>query len=184
MIRISQVSWPNMGLDYGWMFEIREQDELDKWFEDVLTPMAKQELAEALRFTQGKAHANVVASMAGLRGISMIDAQTSLNSARRDGMHGALAKSGRIFINKVGGYFINHPGLCVKNGREISAWILPGDEVRILQWSGGTHFYAKIGQQDIEWEGKCKWDTRAEAEHAARCFVREGEERDGTSGNS
>lgn len=53
------------------------------------------------------------------------------------------------------------------------------EEVRYMQWNmpdlaiKGTHWYAKIGNTDIQDEkGNMKWDTKQEAEKAAEWFVR------------
>ena len=54
------------------------------------------------------------------------------------------------------------------------AWDL-GD-VRYMQWNMlgnvGTHWYAKVGNRDIvDRDGNMKWNTRAEAESAAKYFL-------------
>lgn len=46
--------------------------------------------------------------------------------------------------------------------------------VRYLQWPGGEHWYAKVGSLDIvDEENRQKWNTREEAEKAARWFLKE-----------
>lgn len=43
------------------------------------------------------------------------------------------------------------------------------DDVRYIQWDGGIHWYAKIGKIDIvDSNGNQKWNTKAEAEQAAK----------------
>lgn len=43
------------------------------------------------------------------------------------------------------------------------------DDVRYIQWDGGRHWYAKIGKLDIvDSNGNQKWNTKAEAEQAAK----------------
>lgn len=49
-------------------------------------------------------------------------------------------------------------------------------DVRYMQWNmlgnTGDHWYAKIGKKDIyDKEGSMKWDTKTEAENAARWFI-------------
>ena len=49
-------------------------------------------------------------------------------------------------------------------------------DVRYMQWNmfgnKGTHWYAKVGKRDIvDKEGRMKWDTKAEAECAAKWFI-------------
>jgi len=49
-------------------------------------------------------------------------------------------------------------------------------DVRYMQWNmfgnKGTHWYAKVGKRDIvDKEGRMKWDTKSEAECAAKWFI-------------
>lgn len=51
-------------------------------------------------------------------------------------------------------------------------------DVRYMQWNihgnKGTHWYAKIGNLDIkDKDGNMKWDTKPEAENAARWYITE-----------
>jgi hypothetical protein len=46
------------------------------------------------------------------------------------------------------------------------------DDVRIIQWPGGLHFYAKVGNVDIvDSRGNQKWDTEEEAKKEAAKFI-------------
>jgi hypothetical protein len=46
------------------------------------------------------------------------------------------------------------------------------DDVKILVWDGGTHYYAKIGKLDIvDEKGNQKWNTKKEAEDAAKWYI-------------
>ena len=45
-------------------------------------------------------------------------------------------------------------------------------DVRFIVWDSGVHYYAKIGKLDIvDKDGNRKWNTRAEAESAARWYI-------------
>lgn len=45
-------------------------------------------------------------------------------------------------------------------------------DVRFIRWEGGIHYYAKIGNLDVVDENRNqKWNTKAEAEKAARGFI-------------
>ena len=45
------------------------------------------------------------------------------------------------------------------------------DDVRFIQWDGGEHWYAKINKEDITDEiGRQKWNTKCEAEKAAKWY--------------
>lgn len=46
------------------------------------------------------------------------------------------------------------------------------NDVRYIIWEGGQHIYAKIGKFDVvDEKGNQKWNTRAEAEAAARLYI-------------
>lgn len=46
------------------------------------------------------------------------------------------------------------------------------DDVRYIQWDGGKHWYAKLGHFDvIDKENRQKWNTKKEAEEAAKWFI-------------
>lgn len=48
------------------------------------------------------------------------------------------------------------------------------DDIRIIQWPGGQHYYAKIGSLDVvDEDGNQKWDNRDEALIAAQRFIRQ-----------
>lgn len=47
------------------------------------------------------------------------------------------------------------------------------DDVRFIQWTGGRHWYAKIGNVDVvDLLDRQKWDTKAEAEKAALWYIK------------
>ena len=46
------------------------------------------------------------------------------------------------------------------------------NDVRFIQWDGGEHWYAKINKEDIVDEfGRQKWNTKGEAEKAAKYYI-------------
>lgn len=46
------------------------------------------------------------------------------------------------------------------------------DDVRFIVWDDGIHFYAKIGKiYIVDEQGKQKWNTKQEAEAAARWYI-------------
>ena len=47
------------------------------------------------------------------------------------------------------------------------------DDVRFLQWPGGTHWYAKIGKLDIcDDMGRYKWNCKGDAIEAAKWWIK------------
>lgn len=48
------------------------------------------------------------------------------------------------------------------------------NDVRLIQWDGGKHWYAKLGSIDIvDSEGNQKWNTKAEVEYAVIKYLKE-----------
>ncbi len=46
------------------------------------------------------------------------------------------------------------------------------NDVRFIQWDGGKHWYAKVNKEDITDElGRQKWDSKREAEDAAKWYI-------------
>jgi len=45
------------------------------------------------------------------------------------------------------------------------------DDIRIISWDGGTHFYAKIDLIDVVIDGEQKWNTEKEAKDKANEFL-------------
>lgn len=171
MPTISKVRWPSMGQDYGWLFDIQNYDDLEAYWGNVRKTKNQNLFHEALKYAQGKAHANVLATLAEMKGISLYDALSKLNLDIATGMSSALDEFGRIFINDRGGYFAFVTGIVIDETKEINLWALPGKEPRFIQWDGGSHWYAKIGDEDIVVDGKQKWDTKAEAQAAAKKYL-------------
>lgn len=170
--RISRVTSTDIGLNYGWMFDLRTVDELFDYLDNVRAPRARAELVQAMNYVRGLEHANIVVLMAEAKGISVIDAQLSLNEKIMRGMERVLFEDKQIFANGVGGYFGSTKGIKVHESRDIDVWALPKEEPRFIQWPGGEHWYAKIGDEDIVVDGKQKWDTKAEAEKAAMKYLK------------
>jgi hypothetical protein len=45
-------------------------------------------------------------------------------------------------------------------------------DIRIIQWKGGKHYYAKICAHDVIIDGEQKWNTYKQAESAAKKYLR------------
>jgi len=109
--------------------------------------------------------------LAGLWGISLIEATAQFQRDISIGLDKTLVESGRLFINSVGGYFGFSDMLLITDTKEIGVWALPEEKLRIISWPNGEHFYAKVGNMDVVIDGKQKWDTKAEAQAAGERFL-------------
>lgn len=47
------------------------------------------------------------------------------------------------------------------------------NDIRLIQWKDGSHWYAKIGREDVVMYGKQKWDTKEEASKMAEKYLKE-----------
>jgi hypothetical protein len=169
MPRISKVRLGD--IQYGWMFDIQTTEELLDYFNHVIPVQSRAEFKQATEYMAGQAHANVLATLAEIKNISIIDALTKLNSDRMDGMTQVLNKQHRLFVNRGGGYFGFTEGVHAKDTTTCSDYILPFEVPRFIQWPNGTHWYAKLGVNDIIVDGRQKWNTKEEAEAAAKRFM-------------
>lgn len=43
--------------------------------------------------------------------------------------------------------------------------------IKISRWQDGTHYYAQVDGEDVVVDGRCKWDTYAQAMKAAKQFI-------------
>jgi hypothetical protein len=50
-------------------------------------------------------------------------------------------------------------------------------EYRIFKWPGGNHYYAKVGNVDVVWEGRQKWNIESGAKRAAVNFLKHNSRR-------
>lgn len=179
MPRVSRVE---MGtIQYGWMFDIQTFPELMDWMLECHKNTLQVNFHDAFKtvsaYGTGKlglaGHAREGSQLlwfAEHGGLSLIDALGKMEGMRMKSMLKALTEHGRIFINTRGAYF--HPIKATKviETRDMDVWAFPEDKPIISRWRGGTHYYAKIGGDDVVWDGREKWDTYTEAEEACRKF--------------
>ena len=45
------------------------------------------------------------------------------------------------------------------------------NDINIIRWPGGKHYYAKVGNYDVVVNGVQKWNTKYEAREAAKTFI-------------
>jgi len=89
-----------------------------------------------------------------------------------------IIKGYNVFINPSGGYTFDtttYESYVVLETITKKGLIYPMKDikdVRYIKWPQGTHWYAKIGNIDIvDDRGSQKWDTKKEAEKAAKIFL-------------
>jgi len=82
-----------------------------------------------------------------------------------------IEKYGRIYIQQSGSYFPKHVDT-IEYGEiiESDTYTWP-KQIRVIQWPNGEHYYAKIGDIDVVWEGEQKWSCKSEALEKAQIFL-------------
>ncbi len=181
MPRISKVTDTFTKLEYGYLYDIQTLSELHDWFTIVRLPKGQEEFLDAYQSRESGnlagRHATsgaALATFARIQDLSLVDALIKLNTSLTWGMETTLERAGRLFINAHGGYFGFKNSLQIEDTREVFAYQLPSQKIRIIRWPHGTHYYAKIGDQDVVVDGVQKWDTWDEALTAANRFIQEG----------
>lgn len=83
-----------------------------------------------------------------------------------------IEKYGAIYVNKLGGWMTLIDDMyTVVAQTESETWPeYVKSDIHVSRWPGGTHFYAKVGDQDVVVDGKEKWNTWDEAQTAADKF--------------
>lgn len=174
-VRVSRVRWPKMNLDYGFMFHIKTQKELWDYWTVSRSGSIQRGVAEALEASRGLRHVSSAdGSLVYMRfqfGGSLLDAGDVFITVL-EGMKRSLREAGEIFINEHGGYFSLSADFQVSNTRMVKTYVLPQNEGRITlsKWPGGTHWYARVDGEDIEYDGRRKWGSEFSARHAAMAW--------------
>lgn len=89
-----------------------------------------------------------------------------------------IEKHDAIYINHNCGYFWHDDSVKVEKVVTKEDYVFPeftDADIKIIQWRGGKHYYAKVGGIDVVWEGEQKWNTRRAAREAAKNFLKEQE---------
>jgi len=100
-------------------------------------------------------------------GESWISAISRIHSKRMD----AILRNLPVYVNRNGGWTPVGDGCKEIETLVASRW--PTDEEpRYIQWPNGTHWYAKVGANDVIVDGIQKWNSKAEAEAAYKEWLK------------
>jgi len=111
---------------------------------------------------------NAVSTLAKLNETSpLVTELPNLVSKIRNGQYKILADYGHVLIRESGSY------MALTSNYEITEEVVKETlsfpersltDIRIIQWPNGTHYYAKIGNEDVvDEDGNQKWNTHDEA---------------------
>lgn len=168
-------------IDYDWMILIENEETLDwylkSWFGNEVPKCNKN----AVEFLQHKAHIEhpffymMYCSLneASSYFVDLVKVLISIESSVRD----ALKEFGKIAINSVGGILPLTKDFKITKifERETDEIIFPNyteKDIRIKQWEGGTHYYAYVGNFQVIYNKKRRWETKEETMENAKSFLR------------
>lgn len=180
MPRITHVKDTHLDLDYGYMFDIQNQEELADYWEKCRSLQIQEGVRDVLKNLDGKGHVTTgYGAIIEMRvkcgeGVAQAVAHTEFDLLTT--MQRTLREDGRLFVNTNGGYFTPLGSHEFLDSIEVKKYILPSNnKIVITQWPGGEHFYAKVGNEEVVLYGRRKWNTHKEALHAALKFQQKEE---------
>ncbi len=167
------------GFPTEWMLKVTSLDQLLAYHMATTPNRIAAAFADGIKVREGRAHIsnslNILADMRAQRtGRSWVESLVNIRDEVQGNQQKLLIQGYILLIRSIGSYSFDNPDWThydVLETKQSEDMIWPKLEPRFLQWPGGSHWYAKVGDLDIEWNDKAKWDTRAEAERAAAKFL-------------
>lgn len=177
--------FPSMATE--WVLRITNESQLLDYMEKTTETRVWEAVTDFKQVKAGQIHtANALSMVCDVRGSARGESfAQALVGVLDDVYHNRLKllnEGNVIYIKASGGYSYDSLELGlyeILETRELDSLEFPTIDVRYIQWPNGTHVYAKIGDVDVEWDGKCKWDTMTEAEEAVRQWKRNRKVRTG-----
>ena len=176
MPTVSHVIDHNLGIDYGFLYELRDEGDVLAYWEEVAQYRWSYGFGDFLR-TADMSHAttpegNIIRVLVDAQGKAPLWILGTFTDRAYLAMARTIRECGPIVVNRNGGFFPLR-GQAVKESREVPTWTLPGAKIKVSQWPGGTHFYARVGDEDVVENGRNKWFDAGSAERAAKRFAKE-----------
>ena len=125
--------------------------------------------------------ANLWMVLSGLNGKNILESSIALEEKTLQDRIDMLDKYGKIYLDKNGTYRPPDEDEEIVEIIEIDSLDYPEyqgaytlDDIRIIAWDRGMHFYAKVGDLDVvDKDGNQKWNTWSEAREQAWLFYYE-----------
>lgn len=170
-------------MKYGWVMMIRNVVDLLDYFEkyeagryhEAWVDISKNLYPDPIGARVNNPHltkdlALGISILADIRNESILGAMGSLSGQKFKSM----AESMPLYANCNGGWMRSEEGMTHTRTIESDKW--PTDmetEPRYIKWPGGTHWYCKVGPEDVVVDGEQKWDTKRAAQRAFRKWQKE-----------
>lgn len=105
------------------------------------------------------------------RHISFEDALDSLQKQLYKDWYKFLYEGKTIYVNGVGGYNFSQEEKRIYKKEGYDFPCFSENDIRILQWPGGKHYYAYIGDLEIRDGDTMKWNSKEEALTVAKMYI-------------
>ncbi len=83
---------------------------------------------------------------------------------------------GSVLVNSAGGCMMDDDTFETLQTIHKDKFVFPKEQdakIRIIKWPNGSHYYAKIGNEDVVVDGEQSWNTRKAAQAAAEQYLAE-----------
>ena len=170
-------------IDYGWMLRIDDPMQVLEYHQSV-DPSKASRIVDQIRkvkIEKVKHFADelsfVIAKLSEIKGTSVVMTLANFNTLVTAQQMESIRRCGAIYVNRNGGYFPCKGDIeeCEVEQSKVLSFptVRDEDDIRIIKWPQGKHWYAKIGDTDVVVDGEQKWNTKAAAKAAAKKFLME-----------
>lgn len=168
----------NHPIKYGWVLKLVSTQHYIKYLETIHQPMMREEFKKACKTASNNTHAisdisATLISLAGLKEDSLVSVFANLSSSVASGISKIMQDYGFVYIQSNGSYMSPRKSCKELKRIESKRLIFPGNlKPRYSKWSGGKHWYAKVGNSDVVVDGVLKWNTKEQAKEAVKIFLK------------
>jgi hypothetical protein len=183
-MKFQKVRNTRVGIDYDWMMVIDSIDELTDFHQKSMSGKIGPVWSNLFDVQQGKRHIdNKLGFLITLksdseraqgREHSLIELTAMVLGEIHATKLKAILQFGKIYINKSGGFFPHSEDIEVLDEFTGDNYLFPNyteKDIRVKQWLNGSHWYAYVGDLQVEMFGEKKWNTEEEALKAAKSYL-------------
>lgn len=173
-----QLNWKGITTDYDWMLVLESIEQLIDYHEKTMAAQIPATWKNLDEVSEHRAHINTSLGMminfsseAAEGKKSLIKLTSLIGGKIFEAKAKGILNTGKIYINKNGGYFPHSKDITVLEETFIEELIFPQytlNDIYVKQWDGGTHWYAYVGGNPVEIDGENKWNTEEEAMRKAK----------------
>ena len=174
--------WKGLELTYDWLLVMESAEDIMNFHEKIDGIKIRKAWDNLDEFSKGRAHIDTTLGTlihySAKPGDSILTATIKVMDRIIMGKIETLHRYGKIYQNKVGGYFPHSDDIEVLEEMIVdsdSNIIFPSytkDDIHIKQWADGTHWYAYVGDFWVhDYYGKKKFDRQKDAQEAAQWYL-------------